>query len=128
VIDLKQRVIENIRKEGAFDMDYYGSFEKLASGNPEDVDCGTACCLAGHIVAAAAQLGLSIPEPDSKYDHVNVPNSARKIWCSQYGLQEASRLEFNGAWGNLQEVTAEEVIGHINGDPPIYHDGKRSNW
>lgn len=131
--DLKQKVIENIQKEGALDMDYYGHLPYLLTGDPRDAGCGTACCLAGHIVAAAAQLkvGLSMDyllAHTSGYDYRDVPLIARKIWTEQYGLKEANRLDFNSGWGNLCEVTAEEVVGHINGAAPVYHGSDRREW
>lgn len=114
--DLKQRVIENIQKEGAFDMNYYGHLLELLAGEPGSQECGTACCLAGHIVAAAAQLELSIPD-----DCISIPIMARQIWAIQYGHEEANRLDFNNRWGDLHHVTVQEIINHINGERPVYH-------
>lgn len=119
--DLKQRVIENIQKEGAFDMDYYGHLSELLAGEPGSQECGTACCLAGHIVAAAAQLELSIPDPNSIYNCLSIPTMAREIWASQYGHEEANRLNFNDRWGDLYQVTVQEIIDHVNGAEPVYH-------
>lgn len=131
--DLKQKVIENIQKEGALDMDFYGHLPNLLAGNPTDIRCGTACCLAGHIVAAAAQLKVGISMDYmltyvSGYDYRDVPDLARKIWAEQYGYDDAIRLDFNAGWGNLDEVTAEEVVDHINGADPVYHSNGRNSW
>lgn len=128
--DLKQKVIENIQKEGALNMDYYGHLPYLLNGDPRDVSCGTACCLAGHIVAAAAQLNLLNVSAEfmSGYNYKDVPNLARKIWGDHYGVNDANRLDFIGGWGNLNEATAEEVVDHINGAAPVYHGSDRRKW
>jgi hypothetical protein len=126
--DLKQTVIDNIRAEG-FDMEYFGALDDLKRG--EVKGCGTACCIAGHIVAAAARLKLTTPGRKQHYmeDLSTVDVLARQIWADQYGQGQADRLCFGSytdpvddAWGELSLVTPEEAIAHINGADPVYHD------
>lgn len=120
--DLKQTVIDNIRAEG-FNMEYFGALDDLKQGTVKS--CGTACCIAGHIVAAAARLRLAIPGRKDQY----MGDLARQIWADQYGQGQADRLCFGSytdpvddAWGELSLVTPEEAIAHINGADPVYHD------
>jgi hypothetical protein len=116
--DLREETIKGLRAEGAFDMDYYGQIESLVENK-----CGTACCLAGHIVAAAARLGITIDIPESS-SWWPVPFAARELWKQAYGHVEATRLEFDTiGWGfNLSAVTVDEAIAHLNGAEPARHD------
>jgi hypothetical protein len=117
--DLKQKVIENIRKEG-FDMGYWGSFDEVSKGHIINGDCGTACCIAGHIVAAAAQLNLPIPV-GGIYSYSKVQYAARALWADSYGGEEADRLEFDSEWGELEYVTPQDAIDHLNGMPAKHY-------
>lgn len=80
--------------------------------------CGTACCIAGKILLAA---GI---DPDSVL-YQQVPKQAKSLWAAHYGQEEADRLEFTECgWGdNLEAVTAEEAIAHLNGAAPVVHNG-----
>lgn len=103
---LREDTIARIRTEGNFDMDHFA---------PPD-GCGTACCIAGNILLAA---GIPL-EPYN--GGIGIPILARQLWANAYGEDEARRLEFNSAWGpNLEEVTPEEAIAHLNGADPIVH-------
>ncbi len=123
--DLKQTVIDNIRAEG-FNMEYFGALDDLKQGTVKS--CGTACCIAGHIVAAAAQLKMDLCIDQYAPNFMpRVGMAARQIWINQYGEKEGRRLCFGTYgdekdWGELSLVTPEEAIAHINGADPVYHD------
>lgn len=104
---LKEETIKGILEEGAFNMGSWGSPEHVSTGK---VDCGTACCIAGHIVAAAARLQTELPQ------HYWIEDLAFDLWEKEYGLEEARRLDFIDAWPcNLREVTPQQAVAHLNG-------------
>lgn len=104
--DLRERTIDLIKTEGNFDMEVY-----------KPAHCETACCIAGNICIAA---GLDIRNIHSYY----IAGKARELWAESYGWKEADRLEFTETgWGDdLESVTPEEAIAHLNGAPPVRHD------
>lgn len=135
--DLKQATIESISVEEAFDMADFGAVHELVQPA-----CSTACCIAGHIVHAAAKLRMQIPfqakgpygehEFDgptyarvksdlglSSHDYNPVSRTARVLWAQAYGAAEADRLEFDDGWSTpFEDVTAEHAIAHLNGQTP----------
>lgn len=130
---LKQQTVKRILTEGQFDMFRFGSVEELA--NP---GCGTASCIAGNIVAAAADLNLPIPDGtgfiskshrDGRRQHGILANEnrtaaiARELWATQYGPDEAERLQFEeDGWGwRMDRVTPEEAAAHVLGGDPNPH-------
>lgn len=118
--DLKQETINGILQEGAFDMSDFGCMLQLETGK---VGCGSACCIAGHIVAAAVRLDIPLPvDEGNSYDGM-IGGPARKLWASQYGQEEANRLCFVEGWEDLYEVTPEQAIAHINGATPAQAEG-----
>jgi hypothetical protein len=63
---LKRETIKGIQTENAFNMAKFGDVNELTrkKGIPTQKNgCGTACCVAGHIVAAAKRLGLPMLTP-----------------------------------------------------------------
>lgn len=134
--DLKAKTIESILLEDQFDMANFGSVQNLTQPH-----CGTACCIAGHIVHAASQLGMELPfaykgpegyiefdQPAYKafsiaenleYDYHPTAKTARVLWAKVYGVTEANRLEFDEGWtSDLQEVTPEQAVAHLSGATP----------
>jgi hypothetical protein len=117
--DLREETIKGLRQEGAFDMSSYGSINTLVRGT---ADCGSPCCMAGHVVAAGARMGIKVDVPDDVWQKVAF--SARALWAMAYGAEEGQRLEFDSnGWGkNLPAVTVDEAIAHLNGAEPARHD------
>jgi hypothetical protein len=111
-IDLRTRVCNSIRVEGAFDMTKYKPAWHPFSRPTElgSDGCRTACCIAGHIVYAA--LGA---KELAKLPHYEVPELAKRLWEKAYGKQEADRLQFTDeGWGcHLERVTPDEAIAHL---------------
>jgi hypothetical protein len=124
-IDLRTRVCNSIRVEGAFDMLRYKPFtyfkyEQLPEmGDLDRGRCRTACCIAGHIVYAA----LGAKELAKLRDY-EIADVAKRIWQKAYGWEEARRLQFTDTgWGcHLQKVTPDEAIAHLCGAPAICRD------
>lgn len=126
--DLRETVIDRLQSENMLHMQYFSNLRELKNS------CKTACCIAGHIVAAAYELNIRVPATstsyppigDADYDgerHHPVAAAARAVWASQYGKEEANRLRFTeDGWGSeIQDVTAEEAIAHLNGSEPVVH-------
>lgn len=114
---LKEETIKGIQAEGKFDMSNFGEFTDLKKRSNM---CGTACCIAGHIVAAAARLGRELPKVrdcEERYDRKTdrykisklaenleqkgiesedspVPDAARLVWARAYGKESANALDF----------------------------------
>lgn len=124
--DLKQQTVRRILTEGKFDMHRYGNVDELVIPK-----CGTACCIAGNIIAAAADLGLPIPDGYGFISKVHLDNCrtsrasavARELWAQYYGSEEAERLQFEeDGWGwHLNDVTPEEAVAHVLGGDPNPH-------
>jgi hypothetical protein len=120
---LKAETIKGILTEDAFDMltwEYLGRLRKMKKSIP-GADCGSPCCIAGHIVAAAARLGMRLPSKEA-YRKVHgrplgVKEAAKFLWAQQYGEAEANRLDFYGADTNfyIWEITPEMAVAHILG-------------
>lgn len=117
---LKEETIKGILAEGAFDMSNFGDDQEIKRANRgKKKFCGTACCVAGHIVAAAARLGRKIPttaelvqaqeyyyasgtrqypSPFITKPEVGTEDStalaARVVWARAYGKESASKLDF----------------------------------
>lgn len=135
--DLKQATIESISTEGAFDMADFGNVAELV-----EPSCNTACCIAGHIVHAAAKLGMHVPFQFkgpygedlfdaakyqvakhtlglTSYDYNPTARTARALWAQVYGAAEADRLEFDDGWRtSFEDVTPAHAIAHLNGQTP----------
>lgn len=65
---LKRATIEGIQTEGAFAMDKWGQENVLTKKvnkrtSKKNPTCGTACCIAGHVVAAARRMGMPVLTP-----------------------------------------------------------------
>jgi hypothetical protein len=127
--DLREEVAKSIMAEGQFDMTEFGWINELTDKkliwlrNALKFATGTPCCIAGHIVAVAHRLGL-IPEGiTDTYKNYDVDGLARDVWRHEYGDEEAERLQFTETgWGDLENVTPQEAINHINGAPPVVHN------
>lgn len=129
---LKQEVIKGLKTEDALNMADFGYFEELRTARsiPGSArSCHTACCLAGHIVAAAKRIGMPIPTSrqlrdvpggTDEFGHVDyerVPKAARALWASVYGQKSARKLAFYPISGrNLHSVKPEEVVAHVRGE------------
>lgn len=99
--DLRERVIERIQQEGAFNIDFWTPKHAKENG------CGSACCIAGHIDIEAN----GNPDPDS----FGIINRARAAWANVYGWDSANRLDFFHAGTNkpIPEITAEDAVAHL---------------
>jgi hypothetical protein len=124
--DLREHVADRILTEEAFNMRNFGMLNDLKFPNP--ATCGSACCIAGHIITGAAELGIPLQiETESPFnlrsDFRDVACVARRIWADAYGIEEANRLEFDEhGWGlDLEDVTAHEAADHLKGAPPVVH-------
>jgi hypothetical protein len=154
---LKQETIRGLSTKGSFKMSTFGWIRRLLKLKSipgtrdrklkDPYSCGTACCGAGHIVAAATRLDrkLNMREIDAEYtrrqlcppkqliyaddtdpynkyvdNESEVARAARVHWARSYGNQEARRLGFTSAeWGeDLDGVTPEMYIAHLEGSKP----------
>lgn len=133
--DLKQQTVKRILTEGKFNMFRFGNIYELAIPK-----CATACCIAGNIVAAAADLNLPIPDGTGfisklhrdgreRYGILVGENKtaaiARELWANHYGRDEAERLQFEeDGWGwYMGQVTPAEAAAHVLGQAPKTHGG-----
>lgn len=125
---LKRETIKGILTEGAFDMEKWGSpalVTKRSAHNLDDIheSCGTACCIAGHIVAAASRLKLPKPKELRGQDLKTLHNvtAARAYWAEAYGQKSADRLLFYSSQINevkmgrysFDRVTPEDAVEHL---------------
>lgn len=110
----------NILREGHFRMQSWGEDAELLKG----AACDSAACIAGHIVAAAVELGL-YPE---EFEYivciygravVHIADAAYYAWKEVYGEDEAMRLDFV-AWDDFPHrcITAEMAVRHLEGESP----------
>jgi len=110
---LRERTIERIKTEGLFNMAFWRPTEAGSDEARYRLEtagaCHTACCLAGNITLAARDLGMEVPV------------GARELWASQYGEEEADRLDFYAVdmerpvsgGQDLCRVTVDEVLQHL---------------
>lgn len=89
---LLEETIAGMSAEGAFDMAYWSADDRARQGK-----CGTACCMAGHIQAAAARLGASMPD-----------TGVRGLWSEAYGVENGNRLDFYNAGLRNEECAGEK--------------------
>lgn len=123
---LKEETIKGILAEGAFDMSEFGDDTEIKKRNRgKKTFCGTSCCVAGHIVAAAARLKRKIPTKTQLRDaqeHYCQENyvypapfittdvgteddtamAARAIWARSYGKDSAANLDFYATGPEMQ--------------------------
>ncbi len=142
---LKQEVIKALENDKNFDMSTFGEACDLVKNNKKRKNyCGTASCIAGHIVAAGARLGRTVPKIllkndgyDKKGNHIGDPGAelmsrlglndygtdpvarcARVLWARAYGKESANKLDFFAdkfAQGAaLIDVTPQQAIDHLN--------------
>lgn len=142
---LKSETLKGLQQDQAFDMSNFGEACDLVKKNKRRKNyCGTASCVAGHIVAAGARLGRKVPKEllkDQAYDkHGNyigdpgrelmlklglsddgsdpVARTARFLWARSYGKESANKLDFYAerfAPGeDLRDVTPAQAIEHLN--------------
>lgn len=170
---LKRETVKGILTEEAFNMASFGDAEELTrkKGIPtQKGGCGTACCIAGHIVSAGRRLGLpmltraqatracelreaidyqggpvtpaqkkladrvlrdqSVENGDHEVDDVAI--IARDPWASQYGKEEAERLDFYGRTINyshdLEDVTAKSAVAHLRKGTPLEAPDSDDCW
>lgn len=130
---LKREVVKALKIESAVDMSEFGNLPGLRRTKklPKPAEgCGTACCLAGHIVLAASRLRMPIPRQKQlsgimrrdrfgELDCDDVAIAARHIWAQAYGENAAQRLDFYRSPGSfrtsLSTVPAQDVINHVRG-------------
>lgn len=132
---LKAETIKGILTEGAFDMSHFGNLDELVrlKKTVPNNSCGTACCIAGHIVAAGTRLGIKAErgriaaEYNKKNNfsraeglrasEVEVEEVAKDMWSRIYGKASAERLDFYGYFSengdDLKQVTPEEAVAHL---------------
>lgn len=141
---LKEETIKGLQNDKAFNMATFGTACTIIKKNKGRKNyCGTASCIAGHIVAAAARLGRKVPEEvlaeyghsptkDDLYfkgtdlmnklgldDDSGTPTAraARYIWARSYGAYKANELDFyaNNFAPNcdLEDITAEQAIEYL---------------
>ena len=139
---LKEETIKGLEKDKTFNMSNFGEAKDIFSKNKGRKNyCGTASCVAGHIVAAGARLGRKVPkelllapfDKNGNYKgepadqlmtklgliHTGDPTAAtaRYLWARSYGRERANKLDFYAetfAEGkNLDDVTPAEAIQHL---------------
>jgi hypothetical protein len=133
---LKRETIKGILTENAFNMSRFGDAKELTrkKGIPTQKNgCGTACCIAGHIVSAAKRLDLPMLTPaqtkladrvvehDTDCDPVAI--MAREVWAQQYGSEAARKLDFYANSVDdihtMEHITAESAVAHIRTGAPL---------
>lgn len=122
---LKEETIKGILAEGAFEMSNFGYLDDIRTRNHRGRKkfCGTACCVAGHIVAAARRLDRDVLTEKQVSEKENdwyasggyfsertppagvvvitrhgwedpVAVAARAVWARAYGKESAAKLDF----------------------------------
>lgn len=133
---LKREVVKGLQAEGALNMLEFGNYKRLSKLRkklPGEKNCHTACCLAGHIIAAAARLDLPIPtgrdvkrtvsKDERGYpDWAPEARIARVLWAEAYGEKESKRLQFVSGSNILRmsQVTPEQAVAHVRGAPATW--------
>ena len=138
---LKEETIAGLQQEGKYDQSDFGNYEQQRRSKKH---CGTSCCIAGHIVAAAARLGRKLPkksELESKYDPITckyiepaksaleakglkfddneTAQAARLVWARAYGVKSANELDFYSEGPELRQydmmhTPPSAAITHLN--------------
>lgn len=138
---LKEETIKGLTQEGKFNMCEFGDYKKQRRSTK---NCGTACCLAGHIVSAAARLGRALPKPSEltekydpasgsfteparesfqkkglRYDDNETAMAARLVWARSYGVKSANALDFYAESPEMFDYPMSQVpptaaIVHLN--------------
>lgn len=139
---LKQETIKGLQNDKAFNMAEFGDACEIAKKNRSRKNyCGTASCVAGHILAAGARLGRKVPKElltDFDYGAKAIlykkgsqlmeklglsdngdptARAARFLWARSYGKESANKLDFYGEdfapHTDLDDITAPQAIEHL---------------
>lgn len=139
---LKEETIRGLRNDKAFNMAEFGDACEIARKNRRRKNyCGTASCVAGHILAAGARLGRKVPKElltDFDYGAKAIlyekggqlmgelglddtgdatARAARFLWACAYGKESANKLDFYGEdfapHTDLDDITAPQAIAHL---------------